>query len=208
MAPELKGIKNIIFDLGGVILDLDVKMTVKAFREIGFREDMFDGKLTFSDKIFYQFQTGEVTARQFRNRVREILGKPDISDQQIDYAWCNMMIGIPGTRLDTIKNLRRKFKIILFSNTNEIHIRKLEKDFRKENGIPFISLFDKVYYSHQIHAAKPALNSFLKVIALSGINPEETLFIDDIDKNIEGAVMAGLKTYWLREGSDIGEIFK
>ncbi|NQU84260.1 MAG: HAD family phosphatase [Mariniphaga sp.] len=208
MKIDLKGIKNIIFDLGGVILDLNFNASVLAFYKLGLKEDVLDGKLAYSDKIFYQLQTGQVSPEKFRIRVREILGKPEATDQQIDDAWSAMLDGIPFSRIETIQKLRKKYKVFLYSNTNKIHIDKLEKEFSENYGFSFASCFNEVFYSQEIHDAKPAVSSFLKIIELSGVNPHETLFVDDIQENIEGAEKAGLKTFWLKEELEMNEIFK
>jgi|WetSurMetagenome_2_1015567.scaffolds.fasta_scaffold36370_3 glucose-1-phosphatase len=207
MKINLKGLKNIIFDLGGVILNIDANASVNAFRKIGLKENITDGKLTYSDEIFYKLQTGVVTPKEFRDRVRVILHNPILTSQQINEAWCAMIGDIPIVRVKTIQHLQENYKVFLFSNTNKIHIDYLEDTFYTKYGFPFASLFEKVFYSHVIHFAKPDMESFLKVINLSGIIPGETLFVDDIDENIKGASKAGLKTYWLKEGVDMASIF-
>jgi len=208
MKIDLKGIKNIIFDLGGVILGLNFKASVKAFREIGLDYDMFDGKLGFSDEIFYHVQTGRVTPEEFRGKAKVILNNPEVTASEIDDAWCAMLKGIPFSRIDTIYRLRKKYKVFLFSNTNKIHIDRLEEEFSGEHGFPLASCFDAVFYSHEIHDAKPAASAFLKVIELAKVNPAETLFVDDIHENIEGAQKAGLKTFHLKEGMEMNEVFE
>ncbi|MBN1819556.1 MAG: HAD family phosphatase [Prolixibacteraceae bacterium] len=208
MKIDLKGIKNIIFDLGGVILDLDFMASVKAFRKMGFTYDMFDGQLGFSDDIFYHIQTGKISPKEFRNRVREILKNSNLTDQQINDAWCAMLDGIPVSRIETIRKLKNKYKVYLFSNTNLIHIERLEKEFAEENGFSFTSIFADVFYSHEIRDAKPAVSSFQKVIEMAKIDPAESIFIDDVEENIKGAEKAGLKTFWLKKGLELGEVFK
>ena len=208
MKVDLKGIKNIIFDLGGVILDLDFNASVKAFRKLGLDKNVFDGKLAYSDEIFYRLQTGQATPEEFREKVREILNNPEASDLQIDNAWCAMLKGIPVSRIETIRKLSINYKVFLFSNTNIIHIDRLEKEFSEKNGFSFTSVFHGVFYSQDINDAKPAVSSFQKVIKLSGVNPEETLFVDDIQENLDGADKAGLKTFWLKKGLELDEVFK
>jgi putative hydrolase of the HAD superfamily len=83
----------------------------------------------------------------------------------------------------------------------------LHRAFKAEHGIDFPSLFVKDYYSHEIHERKPDLSSYKKVIELSGINPDESIFIDDLEKNIIGAQQSGLKTFWMKEGMEMTEIF-
>ena len=95
----------------------------------------------------------------------------------------------------------------LFSNTNQIHIDRLLPAFKAEHKIDFPSLFSKTYYSHEIHERKPDLSSFKKVIKLSSVNPAESVFIDDLEKNILAAEKAGLKTFWLKDRAELAEIF-
>jgi glucose-1-phosphatase len=207
MKVDLKGIKNIIFDLGGVILNLDMDASLKEFCKLGLKQRLPEGNPGYH-ALFHPFQTGQVTPDGFRKKLREILSNPEVPDGQIDEAWCAMLKGIPVSRIETLRKLGRKYKIFLFSNTNSIHIDRLEKEFSGENGFSFASLFDGVFYSHEIHDAKPSVSSFLKVIERSGVNPAETLFVDDLQENIEGAEKAGLKTFWLKNGLEINEVFR
>ncbi|NOY97438.1 MAG: HAD family phosphatase [Chlorobi bacterium] len=200
-------IKNIIFDLGRVILNLDLDASVNKFRKLGLKNDIINEKLSFSDKVFYEFQTGAVSSDEFRARLRKLLNNKVATDSQIDDAWMAMIADIPFSRIKVIQELRKQFKVYLFSNTNEIHVKKLHDEFRAGHKMDFYSVFDKIYYSHEIHDAKPAVSSYLKVIADSGVTPGETLFVDDLMENIEGAEKAGLKGFWLPPGMDITEVF-
>lgn len=130
-----------------------------------------------------------------------------MSDQQIDAAWSAMILDIPSNRVEVLKELKKKYKLYIFSNTNQIHIEGLWGKFKIEYGFEFSSLFEKDYYSHHIHKRKPDIQSYEKVISLARINPEETLFIDDLEKNIIAAQKAGLKTFWLKDGMEMAEIF-
>jgi putative hydrolase of the HAD superfamily len=118
-----------------------------------------------------------------------------------------MIRDISARRVEMLKELSTNFNVYLFSNTNAIHINRLHNEFREMHGIEFSSLFVKDFYSHEIHERKPDLASYLKVIELSGIIPEETLFVDDLEKNILGAEKAGLKTFWLKDGMEVAEVF-
>ena len=118
-----------------------------------------------------------------------------------------MLLDLPEERVHLLKKLRKKFRLYLFSNTNEIHINHMHKKFRETYGFEFSTLFENDFYSHEINERKPDLESFQKVIEISGINPEKTLFIDDLEKNIIGAQQAGWKTYWLKNGQNIVELF-
>lgn len=207
MKTDLKHIKNIIFDLGKVLLNLDFDATIKAFQDLGLGEDVLDRQQAYADPVFYELETGKVTPEEFRNKIRQILKNPDLSDQQIDSTWSAMILDIPAHRVQVLKELRKKYKLYIFSNTNQIHIEGLWKKFHAQYGFEFSSMFEKDYYSHQIHERKPEIQSYEKVISLAQVNPEETLFIDDLEKNIVAAQKTGLKTFWLKDGMEMADIF-
>jgi glucose-1-phosphatase len=206
MKPNLTNIKNIVFDLGNVLLNLDFDASIRAFQKLGLNSEVVNKQQAYADPIFYELETGKTTPEEFRIQVRRILNNPEATDQQIDDAWCAMIRDIPEKRVEMLKVLAKNYDVYLFSNTNAIHIKRLHKEFREMYGIEFPSLFVKDFYSHEIHERKPDLNSYLKVIELSGITPAETLFVDDLEKNILGAEKAGLKTFWLKEGTEVSEV--
>lgn len=205
MKARLTDIKNIVFDLGRVLLNLDFDASIREFQNLGLK-NVVTPRQTYADEVFYRLETGLVTPEQFRNRIREILQNPAASDEQIDKAWTAMILDIPANRVNLLLKLKNSYRVILYSNTNKIHIDKLCKDFRDEHGIEFNSLFHDIFYSFEIHDRKPAVSSFEKVIQLSGINPSESLFIDDLEVNIEGARQTGLKTFWLQAGMEICDV--
>lgn len=207
MHPDITNIKNIIFDLGKVILNLDFEASEKAFRSLGVNSPIVDHSHVFSKPLFYELETGKITPDEFRKQIRKLLLNPRLSDHEIDDAWYAMIKDIPKKRVDTILQLSQTFDIYLFSNTNKIHIDRLHADFRKIYGFEFSSLFIRDFYSHEIRERKPEVNAYLRVIEISGITPEETLFVDDLEKNIEGAERAGLKTFWLKDHMEMAEVF-
>ncbi len=207
MKIDLTNINNIIFDLGKVLLNLDFDASIKAFQKLGLKDDVLDRQQAYSDPIFYQLEVGKVTPKEFCHGVRRVLNNPDLSDKEIEDAWYAMILNIPSHRVKVVQKLSKNYNIYLFSNTNQIHIERLKKVFEKEYGFEFSSLFKKAFYSHEIHERKPDLISYQKVIELSRINPEESIFIDDLEKNIIGAQEAGLKTYWLKDGMEMVDIF-
>ncbi|SHJ74340.1 putative hydrolase of the HAD superfamily [Tangfeifania diversioriginum] len=207
MPIDLAAVKNIIFDLGNVLLNLDFNASIEAFRKLGLADEVVDSGQAYSDPVFYELETGQVSAEGFRERIREILNNPEIPDEQIDDAWCAMVLDIPAERVEVVKKLREKFNIYLFSNTNEIHINRLHAEFKNDHGIDFPSLFVNDFYSHEIGERKPDLSAYQKVIRLSGVQPEETLFVDDLENNIDAAHEAGLKTFWLKKGMEMTKVF-
>lgn len=207
MRADLTNIRNIIFDLGKVILNLDFDASIQAFRELGLNSNVLNRQQVYADPIFYQLEIGSASPEKFRERVREIIDNPTANDQQIDDAWCAMIGDVPEKRVKVLKRLETSYRVFLFSNTNEIHISRMHTEFEKRYGFSFPKLFEKDFYSHTIHERKPDLVSFKKVIKLAGINPEETLFIDDLEKNSIAAKEAGLKVFWLKDDMEMADLF-
>jgi HAD superfamily hydrolase (TIGR01509 family) len=207
MQIDLTNIKNIIFDLGKVLLNLDFNASIEAFQKLGLKTDVLDSKQTYSDPVFYELEVGKISPKEFCNGVRRMLNNSGLTDMQIEDAWFAMILNIPANRVKIVQKLAKNYNLYLFSNTNKIHMDRLYRAFKSEHGIDFPSLFVKDYYSHEIHERKPDLSSYKKVIELSGINPEESLFIDDLEKNIIGAQQSGLKTFWLKDGMELTELF-
>lgn len=203
----LNGIRNIIFDLGGVLLNIDPKKTIDAFGKLGMEQLVGDKGLSYDHEIFYLMEQGRITSDEFRQGVLELL-PTQVSFQEIDDAWTAMLLDFPAIRVELVKNLRNDFKIYLFSNTNAIHVEKFHSIFRKQHGFEVSTLFDKDFYSNEIGYRKPSPESFKEIIRLSGINPEESLFIDDSFQNVESAIASGLKGFWLEPGQKIEEIFQ
>jgi putative hydrolase of the HAD superfamily len=207
MKPDLTNIKNIIFDLGNVLLNLDFDASINAFKELGMDQQVLNKQQAYADPVFYDLEVGRISKQEFNERVRKVLKNSDATNQQIEDAWYAMICDIPFERISLVQKLAKSFNVYLFSNTNQIHIERLHNDFYKEHNIEFPSLFVKDFYSHEIHARKPDLESYKKVIELSGVMPDETLFVDDLEKNIIGAQKAGLKTFWLHGGMELTKVF-
>ncbi len=207
MKLALTDTRNIIFDLGKVLLNLDFEASIKAFHKLGLRADIISPQHAYSDPVFLHLETGRISPEIFRERVRELLQNPGLSDAQIDDAWYAMIEDIPVQRVKVLQQLRENYKVYLFSNTNAIHIGRLLPEFRAMHGIDFPALFDAVFYSHEIHDRKPEQSAFQKVIEKAGVVPEETLFVDDIEQNVEAARVAGLKTLWLQPDMEMADLF-
>lgn len=203
----LKGIKTIVFDLGGVLLNIDPKRTIEAFARLGMDKLIGDKGLTYDHDIFYRMEQGLITPDEFRNGVLQLLPAP-VSFDEIDEAWTAMLLDFPAIRVELVKKLRTDYSIYLFSNTNAIHVEKYHSNFRKQHGFEVSTLFEKDFYSNEIGYRKPTPESFQEIIRLSGINPEESLFIDDSLQNVESAVGSGFKGLWLEPGQKIEEIFQ
>jgi haloacid dehalogenase superfamily, subfamily IA, variant 3 with third motif having DD or ED len=193
----MEGIKNIIFDFGGVIFDIDYNRTQKAFEELGitwFRE-LFAQQ--HSSETFVKLETGKISEEDFYNEFRKET-KTTLSDEQIKTAWNAMLVRFTSERIDFLKQLKSKYNIFLFSNTNVIHHAAFHKMYREKFGkFDFDDLFHKAYYSHIMGLRKPEPESFFYIIKEQKLNVSETLFIDDTFINIEAAKKLKLQTIHL-----------
>ncbi len=203
----LNGIKNIIFDLGGVLLNIDPKKTIDAFGQLGMKQLVGDTGLSYDHDVFYEMEQGKLSPDEFRLGIQNML-PTKVPFSEIDSAWTAMLLDFPAIRVQLLKNLAKDFKIYLFSNTNAIHVGKFQSDFRNTHGIEVSLLFEKDFYSNEIGFRKPGTDSFYEIIRLSGIKPEESLFIDDSHANVEGALASGLKALWLEPDQKIEKLFQ
>jgi FMN phosphatase YigB (HAD superfamily) len=201
-------ILNIIFDLGGVLVDLDFMSLVKHFKRLGAAFDFSDYRKVISDPVFQSFELGLTSPAGFRNRIREILGVGPVTDDEIDKAWCSLLGSVPSEKVNLLKQLASRYNLFLFSNTNDIHIRYFKCRFESEHGFSFEPLFEKTFYSHDIHDRKPLISSYEKVARLAGIVPEETLFVDDFEENIGNAKKFGLQVLHYHPGTDLENALK
>ncbi len=200
-------IKNIIFDFGGVIIDIDEQLTIDEFARLGFADtSKVSGKEFF--ELIRKFEKGIFTPDIFRNKLRDFL---DISatDQEIDDAWNALLFDIPAERLEIIEQLKKNYNIFLLSNSNEIHYDLYVRDLQLRFGYnEFADLFHQAYFSFDLHLRKPELDIYEFVIYQEDLKPEETLFIDDRIENIESASKLGMQTYHLIKPERIRDIFK
>lgn len=203
-------IKNIIFDLGGVILNIDYQLTLDEFKKLGLQN--FDNVFTKAKQIgiFDLFDKGLISPEDFRNEIRSLAGVY-LSDEQIYKAWNALLLDFPIQRLKLLEQLREQYKTYLLSNTNHIHCEVYNNTLEGIwNGHNLSYFFEKVYYSHKIHHRKPDQEAFELIIKENSLNPAETLFIDDTEHHIEGARKVGLQTHFLnlKKGETIEDLFK
>ncbi len=193
----MQPIKNIIFDLGGIFLDIHYQLTKDAFINLGIKN--FDELFTqhHANDLFEDLETGKISEQTFYQLFRKE-AMVDLSNEQIKTAWNALLGRFPLERLDWLKKIKHQYKVYLFSNTNQIHYDAFMKIYEKQIGKnDFNEHFIKTYYSQNIGLRKPYPASFLYIINEQNLIPEETLFIDDTIKNIEGAKAVGLQTIHL-----------
>lgn len=194
-------IKNLLFDLGGVIMDIRRLNCVASFERLGMKDaDSFLGE--YSQKgPFLQLEEGLITEAEFRQAVREFIDG-EVTDEQIDKAFCDFLVGIPVHRLTELRELRKHYGIYMLSNTNPImwHSR-IAEEFRHE-GMEREDYFDGIVTSFEARSIKPDAKIFHHVVNQLGIKPEETLFLDDSQKNLDAAAELGFHTLLVPPGSE------
>lgn len=199
--------KAIIFDLGGVLMNLSYQKTAAAFRALGLKD--FDSIYSQAQQsgLFDAFETGKLGPTEFRKSLREWLD-PEIRDDQIDRAWNAMLLGMPADRINLLHSLKDRYRIFLLSNTNEIHLSAVFEMMRADHGFPDLShLMEKQYYSCRMGMRKPEGEIFRHVIEEQGLNAGEVLFIDDSIQHIEGARSIGLRVHHLKAGEELTACF-
>jgi putative hydrolase of the HAD superfamily len=210
--PGSASIKNIIFDFGGVICNLDVSLSVEKFKEFGHLKPEYQGTKEEQDRRFEKlvanYETGLLTTPEFRNVLRNYYQIPP-TDTAIDDAWNILLLGIPEPRVRLLEDIRNHYRIFLLSNSNEIHYRKFGQDFKDQHqGRELDSLFEKTYFSFLLNLRKPDLAIFSHVLMDKNLHPSETLFIDDTLTNITAARESGMAAYLLSEREDITQLFE
>ncbi len=203
-----QNIKNIIFDLGGVIINIDYLLTQKAFEKLGLT-NFSEIYTQFQQNSFFDFyETGKMSTDDFITEIKKHISTA--TEQQIIDAWNAMLLDIPLRRLQILQQLQIHFNTFLLSNTNELHETAFNQKLKLQTGFQnFGVFFDKVYLSHRIGMRKPNKEAFEHILLENQLNPTETLFIDDSEQHINGATLAGIKTIWLTNGMTIeNDIFK
>ena len=196
-------IKSIIFDLGGVILNINYQLTSKSFKSLGGIE--FDSLYSQAKQkeLFNLLETGKITPSFFRSELNKLMNL-NVSDEKFDNSWNAMLLDLPIKRLELIKSLNSSYNTFLLSNTNEIHINAFKQIINQKIGYSnFLSCFNKCYYSSEIGLRKPNLDCFDFVLKQNNLIAEETLFIDDSLQHIVGAKKAGLNTYHIKKEEDL-----
>ncbi|MBC7662002.1 MAG: HAD family phosphatase [Chitinophagaceae bacterium] len=201
MEPEIQfenqTIKAVIFDFGGVILDLDYPATDQRLRRLLGEQGQIHYTKTYQSKIFDAFETGSVDENTFYEAIENAADKK-VSRQEIDDAWCAMLLDVPPARFHFLKDVASQCRIFLYSNTNSIHKREFDKTLERHLGPGgFDKLFEKTYYSHLFGKRKPHPEAYQAVLTDAGLDPQTTLFIDDNVANVAGAKAAGLVVHHL-----------
>lgn len=200
-------IKNLLFDLGGVIMDIRRQNCVEALSQLGVQGvgELIGDYCQAGE--FLRLEEGKMSANEFRDYIRSRCPNP-LSDSQINDAFEAFLIGIPLNRLQALEQLRRRYKVYMLSNTNEIMFYgKISREFEKD-GHNMAHYFDGICTSFETGVAKPDPLIFHAVEKQFGILPDETLFFDDSITNIEAARKLGFYGWHVPEGTEFTDAFK
>jgi putative hydrolase of the HAD superfamily len=205
----MQGIKNIIFDLGGVILNIDYKRPQEEFRKLGVKEVENLYSKQNQVELFDLLETGKISEKEFVQKIKES-SDLTLTDSEIINAWNSILLEFPLRRLQILQQLQLHYNIYLLSNTNEIHEKAFNEMLKIQCGYPSLALFfDRVYLSHRVGLRKPDPKIFELVLRENKLNPSETLFIDDSPQHIESATLLGIQTIHVTDGITMeGTIFR
>jgi len=199
---QASNIRNILFDLGGVILDINIQATLKGFYELGFPAEMMQYPESMSTDVFFKYQTGKLSTEEFRNTIRKSTGV-EMSDHAFDEVWNAMLVRIPKERTELLKRLSERYALFMLSNTSALHVEVFEPMYREAAGVSMQDVFTKIYYSHEIGWHKPDLEAWEHVIKDAGIKAEETLFLDDSIQNIKASQELGFQAIHIHERTSL-----
>jgi FMN phosphatase YigB (HAD superfamily) len=202
-------VKNIIFDYGNVIFYIDFNKVAQAWKELGITNaHQFYGHRE-QDDVFNALERGQISPEAFADRIRELTGKPELSNEQISNAWNKIFVGIPEGNHELLLKVKQKYRTFLLSNINAIHYDYVHDYLKREYQIDDNSgFFEKMYYSHLVGKRKPDAEIFEQVLQENNLDPAETLFIDDSPQHLETAKKLGLQTYLLTAPDNIQQYFK
>lgn len=205
----MQNIKNIIFDYGNVIFNIDFLKAQRAWNQLGINNaaDFFGHKQ--QDQIFDKFDRGEVSGEEFRDYIRLKSGNPKLTDEQINAAWNSMLLGIESGNHELLLSLKGRYRTFLLSNINAIHYDHIMTYLKTDFGFDGNDhLFERTYYSHLTGKRKPESRIFELVLNENNLEPAETLFIDDSPQHLAGAEKLGIQTFLMTKPDTIQHFFK
>jgi putative hydrolase of the HAD superfamily len=207
MKIEQFGVENIIFDLGGVILDIDIKTAIDNFIKMGISPNQNELNPISSVKLFMDYEVGAISSQDFKDEISKI-AKTGVSNEDFINIWNAIILNYPAENIKILEEIKSNYRTFLMSNTNEMHHIHYSNILRAEYGFKSLDeLFEKAYFSHISKMRKPEIRFFELLINENKLNPEKTLFIDDFIENIEAAKLLGIKTLHLSDGMKLKDYF-
>jgi putative hydrolase of the HAD superfamily len=197
----------IIFDLGGVILNIDYQATIDAFIQLGISDFNVQFSQLKQNKLFDDYETGRINSDEFLSALKRAL-PDDVKEQDILNAWNIILKDLPPHRLDVLEKVKNLKPTFLLSNTNDLHIQSFNIYLQQTFNLPSLAkYFNQMFLSYEIGMRKPDKEIFEFVLSQEKLNPARTLFIDDTIIHIESAKQLGIQTFHLTKEWDIGMLF-
>lgn len=203
--PDLKGIRNIVFDFGRVLLNINPLLTQAGLAELGYKPDS-ESAGAKDDAIVMDLERGAITEEAFIDSVLSVVNE-GVTPDDIIRVWNAMLLDFPENHVTTIQKLKEHHKVYLLSNSNSIHFDSYTASFKERYGFELSSLFEKMWFSYQIGLIKPDPSIFTFILDDGNLQPHETLFIDDTLVHVEAARSVGIKAYHLTGTQDISDLF-
>ncbi len=205
---QLSTTRALVFDLGGVVINIDPARAFRALQQLAPNSVSVTDNFLEHNELFLDYEKGLTDDQTFRQGVRELIRRPDLSDSTIDEAWCSMLLDIPPERLQLLARLKTQYRTFVLSNTNQIHVEAFNGMIAAAGGQPSIDhLFEKVYYSHDLKMRKPEAQIYRHVLDEQGLVPSETLFLDDREDNLAAARAEGIRTQLVTQEIGILDLF-
>ena len=199
-------IKNIIFDLGDVIINIDVPRAAQSFAVLANSSVEKSTQIIQENEVFRKFESGILNESTFRNYIRTIFENPDWTDETIDKAWNSLLLDIPKERIELIQRLKTSYRLFLLSNTSPIHIKATNNILGKATGVTKLDdLFEHLFLSYKMEVMKPDRQIFEMVLSQADIKAEETLFLDDNADNVRASLEIGIQTIHVQKPVSIVE---
>lgn len=203
---SIPSIKNIIFDLGGVLLNIDPLLTLRVFTELGVKDMQKVHETLMRNKLYHRFDSGKCSLDEFREEIITTCGIP-LTYAEVDLAWNTLLLDFPASRVKMMHDIRQNYRLYLLSNTNPIHYKSYTETFAANYGEEMPDLFDQLFLSYHLGSHKPELTAYTCALEEGGLDPAETLFIDDLLENAIAATKTGMTAYHLNKGMEVTSLF-
>lgn len=195
-------IKNVVFDFGCVLTDLDKQRCVDAFNAIGAQNVSRYVDECKQEDLFHDLETGLISVEEFCEEVRRKAPLCRATNQEICQAWDSLLAGVPQRRLEKLLEVGRNHRVLLLSNTNAIHWKKAVECYFTDEEHTLEDYFERCFLSYEMHTVKPDSEIFLRMMREAAVNAAETLFIDDSKANCMAAERLGITTLNVSHGDE------